>query len=177
MVVVVVAGWMWRNGKSANKESTKSLVEQVKTEVADQLPFADMTIPYLRSRKYNSRLGELKEYKSSLAYDSYLTSYDSDGLKINGLLTIPKGNEPDGGWSAIVFVHGYIAPNTYKTTQKYEEYVDYLARNNLVVFKIDLRGHGESEGETGGAYYSSDYVIDTLNARAALGSSDFVNKE
>ncbi len=54
-------------------------------------------------------------------------------------------------------------------------YVDYLARNGFVVFKIDLRGHGDSEGEAGGGYFGSDYVVDTLNAYAALQSADFVN--
>ncbi len=44
-----------------------------------------------------------------------------------------------------------------------------------MIFKIDLRGHGNSEGEPGGGYYSADYIIDTLNARAALQTSDFVN--
>ena len=63
----------------------------------------------------------------------------------------------------------------YETTGQYADYVDYLARNGFVVFKIDLRGHGNSEGEAGGGYYGSDYVVDTLNARAALESSDFVN--
>jgi dipeptidyl aminopeptidase/acylaminoacyl peptidase len=46
-----------------------------------------------------------------------------------------------------------------------------------VVFKIDLRGHGDSEGEAGGAYYSGDYVIDTLNAYAALENTEFVDSE
>ena len=44
-----------------------------------------------------------------------------------------------------------------------------------MVFKIDLRGHGDSEGEPGGAYYSGDYVIDVLNAYSALENSGFVN--
>jgi dipeptidyl aminopeptidase/acylaminoacyl peptidase len=35
--------------------------------------------------------------------------------------------------------------------------------------------YGDSEGEAGGAYYSSDYIIDTLNAYSALQNSDFVN--
>lgn len=138
--------------------------------------FAEMTIPFLRARVYKSTLGERMFYAEHPTYTAYLTSYDSDGLKIYGLLTIPK-NMPStaGPWPAIVFVHGYIAPTLYRTTERYGDYVDYLARNGFVVFKIDLRGHGSSQGEPGGGYYSSDYVIDTLNARAALAASDFVN--
>lgn len=96
------------------------------------------------------------------------------------MLTIPKGlasRSPEGvvGWPAVVFVHGYIPPEEYQTLVNYTSYVDYLARNGLVVFKIDLRGHDESEGETGGAYYSGDYVIDTLNAVTSLKNEDFVD--
>lgn len=141
-----------------------------------QLPFIEMTIPYLRSRNYESKLGERKRLSENPTYMSYATSYDSDGLKINGLLTVPKGDVPPGGFPAVVFVHGYVPPTLYRTTGNYVEYVDSLARNGFVVFKIDLRGHDDSEGEPGGAYYSSDYVIDTLNARAALASFDQVNK-
>lgn len=139
--------------------------------------FQEMTIPALRSRSYESSLAELQSLGQTNTYTSYLTSYDSDGLKINGLLTVPVGQSPEGGWPAIVFVHGYIAPSVYQTTQNYVSYVDYLARNGFVVFKIDLRGHDNSEGEAGGAYYSEDYIVDTLNARAALQSSELVNSE
>jgi dipeptidyl aminopeptidase/acylaminoacyl peptidase len=105
-----------------------------------------------------------------------VTTYTSDGLKIHGLLTKPNGDEPASGWPGIVFVHGYIPPKQYQTLgQPYAAYVDYLASNGYVVFKIDLRGHGNSDGEAQGGYYSSDYVIDTLNAYAALESSGFVN--
>jgi uncharacterized protein len=92
-------------------------------------------------------------------------------------LTIPKELKPEAGFPAIVFVHGYILPSTYQTTKNYADYVEYLASSGFVVFKIDLRGHGQSEGEPGGAYYSSDYIIDTLNAYSALQSADFVNAE
>lgn len=138
-------------------------------------PFVDMTIPYLRNRTYKSALSNLEPVSQNGSYNSYLTSYTSDGFKVNGLLTRPSGEEPKGGWPAIVFVHGYIPPTQYRTLEKYEEYVDYLARNGFVVFKIDLRGHGDSQGEPGGGFFGSDYVVDTLNARAALTSSGFVN--
>lgn len=139
------------------------------------VPFADMTIPYLRNRTYTSKLGEIKQVSQNTSYTSYLTSYDSDGLKVYGLLTIPVSEKEV--YPAIVFVHGYIPPAQYRTQEKYVDYVDNLARNGFVVFKIDLRGHGESEGEANGAYYSGDYIIDVLNARAALEDTDFVDAD
>lgn len=140
-------------------------------------PYEEITIPYLRKKEYKSKLGELKEVAQHPNYTSHLTSYISDRLKINGLLTKPTGPIPEGGFPAIVFVHGYIAPTTYITLEKYEDYVDYLAQNGFVVFKIDLRGHGDSEGEPGGGYFWADYVTDTLNAHSALETSGFVNKK
>ena len=124
-------------------------------------PFVEMTIPYLRARSYTSSLGQRELYSQGSSYTSYLSSYTSDGLKVNGLLTIPTGKPEDygwpasnalrsnAGWPAIVFIHGYLSPTLYVTTERYNDYVDYLARNGFVVFKIDLRGHGESEGQAG----------------------------
>jgi dienelactone hydrolase len=133
-------------------------------------PYENLTIPYLRQQTYASSLGSLDQIDQNTVYTSYLTSYTSDGLKINGLLTVPSGTAPTDGWPAIVFVHGYIPPKEYSTLSRYVEYVDYLARNGFVVFKIDLRGNGDSEGQPAGAYYSAGYVADTLNAYAALQS-------
>jgi dipeptidyl aminopeptidase/acylaminoacyl peptidase len=138
-------------------------------------PFAELTIPYLRQQQFESELTSLEEVGSNNQYRSYLTSYSSEDLTINGLLTIPTGEQPENGWPAIVFIHGYIPPAQYQTQERYQDYVDYLARNGFVVFKIDLRGHGQSEGIATGAYFSGDYIIDTLNAYAALQSFDQVD--
>lgn len=165
-----------------SKESTTQAVEVQLPAITNTVsltptpvPFVDMTIPYLREKKYESSLGVREEVYENEDYTAYLTSYASDGLKVNGLLTIPLGKRPTHGWRAIIFVHGYIPPAQYKTTQNYYDYVDYLARSGFVIFKIDLRGHGDSEGDPGGAYYSSDYIVDVLNAHAALAASDFIN--
>ena len=101
-------------------------------------------------------------------YDRYYVSYLSEGLKIYALLTIPQGDPPPGGWPGIVFNHGYIPPEQYRTTERYIAYVDNLARNEYIVFRIDYRGHDRSEGEARGAYGSSGYTADVLNAVAAL---------
>lgn len=175
---VLVFGGLYKilsKNKSTETVNSKSSIVSLSPT---PFPFQEMTIPYLKSRDYSSKLGPLEKISENEKYTSYLTSYDSDGYKINGLLTVPKVSESEkklGGFPGIIFVHGYIPPSTYTTTGNYVDYVDYLARNGFVVFKIDLRGHGQSEGEPGGAYYSSDYVIDTLNAREALQNSDFIN--
>ncbi|MBI1862885.1 alpha/beta fold hydrolase [Candidatus Microgenomates bacterium] len=154
---------VFRHASTQNAAHTKG-----RTLSPTPFPFQELTIPYLRSREYHSQLGERNVSGTNVSYTSYLTHYDSDGLRINGLMTIPTGDKPATGWPAIVFVHGYIPPSQYATLERYVDYVDYLARNGFVVFKIDLRGHGDSQGTATGAYYSSDYIIDTLNAVAAL---------
>lgn len=151
--------------------------ESVSQPTPTPFAFRDLTIPFLREKKYTSSLGDRTVSYETGTYSAYVSSYDSEGLRINGLLTEPKGEMPQGGWPAIIFIHGYIPPQQYRTTQQYYDYVDYLARNGFVVFKIDLRGHDNSEGEASGAYYSTDYVIDALNAQAALQTSSFVHPD
>jgi dipeptidyl aminopeptidase/acylaminoacyl peptidase len=141
-------------------------------------PFFDLTIEGIRSTPIaDTSITIEKQYQSNSIYTSYLAHYQSQGLRINGLLTVPTGEKPVNGFPAIVFLHGYIPPGQYQTTTRYVDYVDYLARNGFVVFKIDYRGHGDSEGEPGGAYYSSDYVLDTLAAIKALQNYEQVNPQ
>jgi len=101
-------------------------------------------------------------------YNRYVASYLSDGLKINGLLTVPNGEKPATGWPVIIFNHGYIPPSQYRTTERYVAYQDGFARNGYITFKSDYRGHGSSEGQPSGAYGSPDYTVDVLNALASL---------
>jgi dipeptidyl aminopeptidase/acylaminoacyl peptidase len=101
-------------------------------------------------------------------YSRYIASYLSEGYKIYALLTIPYGEMPPTGWPAIVFNHGYIPPEVYRTTERYIAYVDWLARSGYIVFRIDYRGHDRSEGEARGAYGDPGYTADVMNAVAAL---------
>jgi dipeptidyl aminopeptidase/acylaminoacyl peptidase len=98
-------------------------------------------------------------------------------LKIYGLLTIPTGTPPEGGWPVIIFNHGYIPPEQYRTTQRYEAYVGGFARQGFVVFKPDYRGHGNSEGDPQGAYYSDAYIADVMNAMASVKKMPEVNPD
>lgn len=105
---------------------------------------------------------------SGTNYKRFIASYKSEGLKIFALLTIPNGNPPEDGWPAIIFNHGYIPLQQYRTAEKYIAYVDGFAKNGYIVFQPDYRGHGNSEGEATGAYGSSGYTIDVLNALSSV---------
>lgn len=179
-IIILTAVYFFTNSIKIENSNPISII---KSKIVDSnnlsptpFPFQEITIPYLRAQKYESKLDEQVLQSENSAYTSYLTSYQSDGFKVNALMTKPNGDMPEGGWPAIVFVHGYIPPAQYSTTgAAYSAYVDYLARNGFVVLKIDLRGHGDSEGEAGGGYFGADYIVDTLNAYAALEKLDFVN--
>jgi hypothetical protein len=76
-----------------------------------------------------------KTLSSEDSYKQYIASYKSDGLKIYALLTVPVGDPPKGGWPMIIFNHGYIPPEQYRTTERYVAYVDGFARNGFAVSK------------------------------------------
>ncbi len=101
-------------------------------------------------------------------YKGYVVSYLSEGNKIYALLTIPNGTKPETGWPIIIFNHGYIPPEQYRTTEKYIAYTDAFSKNGYIVLKSDYRGHGSSEGQATGGYGSNAYTIDVLNGLASV---------
>ena len=101
-------------------------------------------------------------------YDRYIVSYQSEGHKIYALLTVPDGPPPVTGWPVIIFNHGYIPPEQYRTTERYVNYVDVLARNGYIILRSDYRGHGSSEGVPKSSYQSPGYTVDILNAIASI---------
>ncbi len=139
------------------------------TSTPTTAPLDPLTIQYLRQRDFQ---GSDITIEQTLAphpnYNQYIASYKSDGLKIYALLTVPKGPKPATGWPVIIFNHGFIPPQVYRTTERYVAYVDAIASSGYIVFKSDYRGHGSSEGQASGGYGSPDYTIDVLNALASM---------
>jgi dipeptidyl aminopeptidase/acylaminoacyl peptidase len=128
-----------------------------------------LAIDAMRQRDYpGSDLTIEQTLAPGANYQRFIASYRSDGLKIFGLLTVPNGSRPSTGWPVIIFNHGYIPPQQYRTTERYVAYVDAFARAGYIVFKSDYRGHGSSEGQPSSAYGSPAYTIDVLNAVTTL---------
>lgn len=177
-----VAGWWgWQAATSSGLVRTE--IGQIFSEVSKTVEIPALvphpaTIPGLRATPVEpTSLKIISTYSSTASFTSYRASFISEGLTEYGLLTIPTTPPPSGGYPAIVFVHGYVPPTLYKTDERYVAYVQYLASRGFVVFKIDLRGHDQSEGQAGGGYFSPGYVMDVRAAVTALQSDSRINPE
>lgn len=141
------------------------------TTTATPIPAADhpLVIENMRARSYpGSEIVIEQTLAPGVNYARYVASHLSDGLKIYGLLTVPSGEKPATGWPVILFNHGYIPPEIYRTTERYVAYQDGFARNGYITFKSDYRGHGSSEGEARSGHSNPDYTADVLNALTSL---------
>jgi fermentation-respiration switch protein FrsA (DUF1100 family) len=141
----------------------------VPTPTPTPTPLHPLMIESLRQQAYpGSEIVIEETLEPGSNYERYIAFYLSEGLKIYALLTVPRGEKPEGGWPVVIFNHGYIPPVQYRTTERYVAYVDAFARNGYIVFKPDYRGHGNSEGEATGGYGSPAYTIDVLNAVSSI---------
>lgn len=180
-LILIIASIIYQNKKSGSRSNIiKSVVTNLTNNQTKPAPDDKtdhpMAITNLRAGSYpgGDFVIEQKLAKGT-NYSQAIVSYLSEGLKIYGLLTVPLAPMPEGGWPAIMFVHGYIPPKEYSTTGNYPSYQAKLARAGFITFKPDLRGHGQSEGEAVSAHYSEKYVVDTLYAINYLKQYQAVN--
>jgi len=148
---------------------TRALV-QAPAKVAPTQPVQHLLqIDAMRARDYpGSDIVIERALDPGANYSRYYVSYLSDGLKIYALMTVPDGVKPASGWPVVIFNHGYIPPDIYRTTERYIAYVDLIARSGYIVFRSDYRGHDRSEGTAGGVYQVPNYSIDVLNAVGSI---------
>ena len=132
-------------------------------------PLHPLSIEAMRQQTYpGSEIVFVQTLPPGINYQRHIVSYESEGNTIYALLTIPAGERPATGWPVIIFNHGYIPPEQYRTTERYEAYVDAFASQGYIVLRSDYRGHGNSEGEATGGYGSPAYTVDVLNAVASI---------
>lgn len=103
-------------------------------------------------------------------YTRHYITYRSEGLKISGIMNIPKG---DGPFPILILNHGYIDPKIYTNGQGLKREQDFFARAGYAVLHSDYRDHAQSDFDAENEIRPrAGYVEDVLNAISAVKKSD-----
>ncbi len=111
----------------------------------------------LRTRRVLLRTGD---------YTRYAVTYRSGGLRISGVMNVPRGKGP---FPVLVLLHGYIDPAVYNTGQGLMREQDFLAREGYVALHVDYRGHaGSDPAPRAEEQLRLGYTVDAINAVHAV---------
>ncbi len=121
--------------------------------------YAPYTIEGLRNRSYGSGQIEIvRTMEETRNFTRYLIAYTSDGLRITGMMNLPKGQGP---FPVVILNHGYYPLDIYQTGNGSKLAADYLANRGFLTLSPDFRSHAGSDGAVN--YFRAGHVIDTLN--------------
>jgi dipeptidyl aminopeptidase/acylaminoacyl peptidase len=120
----------------------------------------------MRGRRYPGGQVVLHgKFGESPQYTTYLVFYTSEGLRIGGMMNVPKGQ---GSFPVIILCHGYIHPDKYATGNDTWREADYLARQGYLTIAPDYRSHAASDDAV--SFFHIGYAEDVLNLIGSLGT-------
>jgi dipeptidyl aminopeptidase/acylaminoacyl peptidase len=91
-------------------------------------------------------------------FTRYLIAYPSDGLRITGLMNLPRG---DGPFPVVILNHGYYPLDVYQTGNGSKLAADYLANRGFLTLSPDFRSHAGSDNAPN--MFRAGHVIDAVN--------------
>jgi len=126
-----------------------------------------VSVPALFDQRYDGRRLRLGEVLvTSDAYTQRAVSFRGDGLRISGVMNVPRGRGP---FPVLVLAHGYIDPAVYVTGQGLRREQDWLARAGYVVLHVDYRNHAGSDRDPRAELeLRLGYTADVINAVRAV---------
>lgn len=119
-------------------------------------------------RLEGSDLALVNTLDDNASYMRYEIRYRSNGLRISGIMNIPKG---DGPFPLLILNHGYIDPAVYTIGRGLKREQDFLARHGFAVLHTDYRKHGASDPspDVRKTYDAGlEYAMDAINAIHAV---------
>lgn len=139
----IECAYFYRRTMKRSKAKTERTMKMAGTDWSQYMPFIEKRKEYLFAQEHT---------------DVYITS--DDGLKLHGLY-FPTGNEK----KIVICFHGY----TSEGKKDYVALSDYYLKNGYSMLLVDLRAHGQSEGEYIG--------FGCLDRNDALGWINFIIKK
>jgi len=120
---------------------------------------AGFTIEGLRARTYGGgQIEILRALGEGDGFTRFLFAYPSDGLRITGVLSRPRG---EGPFPVVILNHGYYPLDAYVSGNGSQRAADYLAARGFLALAPDFRSHAGSDDAPN--VFRAGHVIDTLN--------------
>ncbi len=121
--------------------------------------YVPYTIEALRARSYGAGQIEIvRTIEETRNFTRYLIAYKSDGLRITGMMNLPKAQGP---FPVVILNHGYYPLDVYQTGNGSKLAADYLANRGFLTLSPDFRSHAGSDDAVN--MFRAGHVIDTLN--------------
>lgn len=184
-VGLVIGFWVGILGK--NRDSTPG-VESVEAQpsreatageggstIVEGTPEAEvLSLQNFAKKEFNGRdlrVGQV--LAENEAYTRYYITYKSGELTISGIMNVPKGTPPAGGFPVLFLNHGHIDTSVYTNGRGLKREQDYLARRGYVVIHSDYRDHADSSKDPNAdRELRLGYAEDVINAVKAMQASD-----
>jgi len=133
-----------------------------------------VSLPAMMEKDYNGDSLELvRVVRQASAYTEHFITYTSGELTISGILNIPTGEVPEGGFPVVFTNHGYIDPAIYTNGRGLHREQDYMARQGFAVLHSDYRNHASSDEDSDNdVMLRMGYVEDVINAVLAVQNSN-----
>ena len=79
------------------------------------------------------------------SYQKFLISYRSGDLTVSGVMNVPRGKIPEGGFPVLILNHGLIHPDIYFSGRGSKREQDFFARRGYITIHPDYRGYGTGD--------------------------------
>jgi dienelactone hydrolase len=160
---------------TATVTPTATIVRATPTPTVTRYPLTldpkYLSIDALRARKYEtSQIQIVRTIEEQKSFRRVQIEYQSDGLKITGMMNIPRGAGP---FPVVVLDHGYFKPAEYKTGDGTIRAADAFAQRGYLTISPDYRCYAGSQCGPNPFYIG--YAIDVLNLIAALPSLSYAD--
>jgi dipeptidyl aminopeptidase/acylaminoacyl peptidase len=149
-----------------------SILSQEKPDNAPKMEPAESSYPYfidfLRQKDFSSaEIRVVKLLEENTSFSRYLITYNSDSLRISGMMNVPKGQPP---FKTVILNHGHYDSGRSSVGLGFKAAADFFVEKGYVAIGSDFRNRGSSDkGSEKGA------ICDVLFLTAATKKLPFVD--